>query len=171
MAVAELSPGSATVMESHSLQLSVQMEVRTDMEPRGLTVGALALPSALLLDRLSMMKNLPPRDTVWAALRRLILPDSATLAATLPPDLRPAPLQFLPATATALLSRIPSVLAQALLPLMSTALLQVQSSLTRLPHLRLWLLLTSTAHQLPLFRTPTLLPLLQNLQATLMERP
>ena len=103
VAVAELSPGSATVMESHSLQLSVQMEVRTDMEPRGLTVGALALPSALLLDRLSMMKNLPPRDTVLAALRRWILPDWATLVATLPPDLPPALLQFLLATAMALL--------------------------------------------------------------------
>merc|ERR1719507_1626017 len=60
VAVADLSAGSATVMESHSLQLSVQMEARTDMEPRGPTVGALALP----LDQLSMMKNRPLRDTV-----------------------------------------------------------------------------------------------------------
>ena len=60
----ELSAGSATVMESHSLQLSVQMEARTDMEPRGPTVGALALPLALPLDQLSMMKNRPLRDTV-----------------------------------------------------------------------------------------------------------
>merc|ERR1719507_1652301 len=64
VAVAALSAGSATVMESHSLQLSVQMEARTDMEPRGPTVGALALPSALPLDQLSMMKNRPLRDTV-----------------------------------------------------------------------------------------------------------
>merc|ERR1719209_1450770 len=66
---------------------------------------------------------------------------------------------------------IQSALVQVPLLLMSTALLPVQSSLTRLHHLRLWLQLTSTAPQLPLFRTPTLPPLQQSLQATLMEHP
>ena len=54
----ELSAGSATVMEFLSLRSSVQTEVLTGTGPRGPTAGARALPSALLLVQLSMMKNL-----------------------------------------------------------------------------------------------------------------
>ena len=97
--VVDLSAGSATDMEFHSLQLSVPMEARTATELRGPTVGAQALLSALPSVRPSMMRNLPPLDTAWAAWRRWTLPDWATLAATLPPDLRQ--LQSPPATATA----------------------------------------------------------------------
>ena len=163
--VVDLSAGSATDMEFHSLQLSVPMEARTATELRGPTVGAQALLSALPSARPSMMRNLPPLDTAWAAWRRWTLPDWATLAATLPPDLRQ--LQSPPATATAppqptrsvLLPRPPST---------STEPPPDQSSPTHLRHPRL--LLPSTSMEPPLLRCSDL-PLLLRSETTSSQPP